>query len=79
MSKILAPFAVVPQQNIMIVERFGRYVRNLEPGLRWKIPFFEVVAFHHSLKEKVLNVDSQTAITKDNVKIKIDGILYFKI
>lgn len=51
----------------------------MESGLQFKIPLFEAVAFHHSLKEQVLNVDSQTAITNDNVKIKIDGILYFKI
>jgi len=63
----------------MIVERFGRYVRQLHPGLNFKIPFVERVAYHHNLKETVLDIDSQTAITKDNVKIKIDGVLYYKI
>ncbi len=51
----------------------------MQSGLQFKIPFFEFVAYHHSLKEQVLGIDSQTAITKDNVKIKIDGVLYFKI
>lgn len=63
----------------MVIERFGKFVRFLEPGLKFKIPFVEIVAYHHSLKEQVLAIDSQTAITKDNVKIKIDGVLYFKI
>ena len=57
----------------------GRFTRVLESGLRFKIPILESVAYHHSLKEQVLDIDSQTAITKDNVKIKIDGVLYFKI
>lgn len=70
---------MVPQQNVMIVERFGKFVRILNSGLQFKIPFVESVAYYHSLKENVLDIDSQTAITKDNVKIKIDGVLYFKI
>jgi len=42
----------------MIVERFGKYVRKLNPGLNFKIPFVEVVAYHHNLKETVLDIDS---------------------
>ena len=63
----------------MLVERFGKYVRPLQPGINFKIPFVELVAYHHSLKEQVLDIDSQTAITRDNVKVKIDGVLYYKI
>ena len=73
------PFVMVPQQHLMLIERFGKYVRPLNPGINFKIPFVELVAYHHSLKEQVLDVDSQTAITKDNVKVKIDGVLYYKI
>jgi len=62
-----------------MMERFGRYVRKLEPGFHLKWPIIELVAYHHSLKEQVLDIDSQTAITRDNVKINIDGVLYFKI
>lgn len=73
------PFVLVPQRHTMLIERFGRYVRLIDSGFKFKIPLVETVAFHHSLKEQVLDIDSQTAITKDNVKIRIDGVLYYKI
>ena len=79
MSKLFLPFVIVPQQHVMVIERFGKFVRTFGPGLWPKIPLIELVAYHHSLKEQVLGIDSQTAITKDNVQIKIDGVLYFKI
>jgi regulator of protease activity HflC (stomatin/prohibitin superfamily) len=79
MSKLFSPFVLVPQQNVMICERFGRFVRIMQPGFQFKWPIIEFVSYHHSLKEQVLGIDSQTAITKDNVKIKIDGVLYYKI
>lgn len=79
MSKLLSLFVLVPQQNVMVCEKFGRFDRILQPGLNFKIPLFEYVAYHHSLKERVMDIDSQTAITKDNVKIRIDGVLYYKI
>jgi regulator of protease activity HflC (stomatin/prohibitin superfamily) len=63
----------------MVMERFGRYVKMLEPGLRFKIPIIDLIAYHHSLKEQVLDIASQTAITRDNVKININGVLYFTI
>jgi regulator of protease activity HflC (stomatin/prohibitin superfamily) len=73
------PFVLVKQQTAPVMEVFGKYKRTLNPGLNFKMPLIEDVAFLHSLKEQVLDIDSQTAITKDNVKIKIDGVLYFKI
>lgn len=79
MSKLFNLFVFVPQQNVMILERFGRFVKILQPGLQFKMPFIDFISYHHSLKEQVLAIDSQTAITKDNVKIKIDGVMYFKI
>jgi len=51
----------------------------LKPGFNFKIPFIDEVSYHHSLKEQVIDIDNQIAITKDNVKIKIDGVLFFKI
>ena len=56
MSRIFFPFVLVPQQHAMLVERFGKYVRRLDTGLQFKIPLFEIVAYHHSMKEQVLDV-----------------------
>lgn len=70
---------IVPQQEAKIVERLGRYERVLSAGINFIIPFIDKVSYRHSLKEDVIIVDSQTAITKDNVTLKIDGVLYLKI
>ena len=70
---------VVPQQNAWIVERLGKYNSTLEPGLNFLIPFIDKVAYRHSLKENAIDIPSQSAITKDNVTLSIDGVLYLKI
>ena len=79
MSKRFMPFVTVQQNNVSIIERFGRYTKTLSAGFKFKLPIVDVVSYTHSLKEQILDIESQTAITKDNVKIKIDGVLYFKI
>ena len=72
-------FAMVPQQHVYVVESMGKFQRLLEPGLNFLLPVIHSVAYKHSLKENVINVDSQNAITYDNVKLRIDGVLYYKI
>jgi regulator of protease activity HflC (stomatin/prohibitin superfamily) len=79
MSRLLLPFVTVAQQHRAIVERLGKFHKVLEPGLNFKFPFIDRVAYEHSLKEDLLNIDQQTAITKDNVKIQISGVLYYKV
>ena len=69
----------VPQQQVWIVERMGRYRTSLEAGLNFLIPFIDNISYRHSLKEEAVDIPSQTAITKDNVTLIIDGILYLKI
>lgn len=70
---------IVPQQTAWIVERLGRYHATLEPGLRIVIPFFDRVAYRHSLKEIPLDTPSQVCITRDNTQLQVDGILYFQV
>lgn len=70
---------IVPQQQAWIIERMGKFNRKLEPGLNILIPFIDYVAYKHSLKEQAIDVNSQTAITRDNVSLQIDGVLYVKI
>ena len=70
---------VVPQQSAFVIERFGRFHRVLEPGLNWIWPFFDRVAYRHSLKEVPLDVPEQVCITKDNTQLGVDGILYYQV
>ena len=69
----------VPQQQVWVVERMGRYRASMQAGLNFLIPFIDNITYRHSLKEEAVDIPSQTAITKDNVTLIIDGILYLKI
>src|SRR6266481_4748572 len=70
---------VVPQQNAWVVERLGKYSSTLEPGFHILWPFLDSVRYKHSLKEVALNVPEQVCITRDNVQVAVDGVLYFKV
>ena len=70
---------VVPQQHAWVVERLGKYLGTLTPGLNILIPFIDKVAYKHSLKEIPLDVPSQVCITRDNTQLQVDGILYFQV
>ena len=70
---------IVPQQNAWVVERLGKFFRVLEPGLNLIVPFFDRVAYKHSLKEIPLDVPEQVCITKDNTQLSVDGIIYFQV
>ncbi len=69
----------VPQQQAWIVQSFGKFDRKLEPGLNIIIPFIQKVAYKHSLKEMALDVPEQAGITRDNVTLALDGVLYVRI
>ncbi len=70
---------VVPQQQVFVMERFGKYAETLGAGLYFRLPVMYQIAYVHSLKERALHVESQQAITADNVSITIDGVVYLKI
>jgi regulator of protease activity HflC (stomatin/prohibitin superfamily) len=70
---------VVPQQEAWILERLGKFDRKMEAGLHLIIPFIDIVAYRHSLKEEAIDIREQSAITKDNVTLLIDGVLYLRI
>ncbi|HSP35105.1 MAG TPA: stomatin-like protein [Thermoanaerobaculia bacterium] len=70
---------VVPQQQAWIVERLGRYNRTLQAGFHILWPFVDNIRYKHSLKEVALDVPEQVCITKDNVQVAVDGVLYFKV
>lgn len=70
---------VVPQNEAFIVERLGKYCKTLEAGIHFLFPFIDRVAYKHSLKEFAVDVPAQQAITRDNVALGIDGVLYLRI
>ena len=78
-GSILLPFYLVPQNFGYVIERMGKFVKIADPGLHFKVPIIDYIGYKYSLKEQVVNIDTQSAITKDNVMIKIDGVLYYKI
>jgi len=76
---LLKTAIVVPQQNGYVVERLGKYSKTLNAGFHILIPFFERVAYKHSLKEQAADIAEQICITKDNVQVGVDGVLYMQV
>ena len=76
---IITNIRIVPQSHAFIIERLGTYVATWQTGLHVKLPFLDRIANHVSLKEKVLDFPPQPVITKDNVTMKIDTVVYMQI
>ena len=70
---------IVPQKMAYIVERLGKYHTTLEAGFHILVPFIDRVAYKHTLKEQALDVPPQDCITKDNIMVEVDGILYMQV
>ncbi|MBN2416399.1 paraslipin [bacterium] len=70
---------IVPQKSAFIVERLGKYQKTLEAGLHILVPFIDKVAYKHTLKEQAVDVAPQTCITRDNIPVEVDGILYMQV
>ena len=70
---------VVPQQSAYVVERLGRYAGTLQAGFHILVPFIDVIRYKHSLKEAAVDIPAQVCITRDNVQVQVDGVLYLKV
>jgi regulator of protease activity HflC (stomatin/prohibitin superfamily) len=70
---------VVPQQSAYVVERLGKYSKTLQAGFHILVPFVERIAYKHSLKEAAVDIPEQVCITRDNVQVHVDGVLYLKV
>lgn len=76
---LLKSVVVVPNQSAYVVERLGKFSKVLYAGFHVLLPFLDIIAYKRSLKEQVLDVPKQTCITRDNVSVDIDGVLYLQI
>ena len=76
---ILKTAIIVPQKTAYIVERLGKYRCTLEAGFHILVPFIDRIAYRHTLKEQAIDVPPQECITKDNIAVSVDGILYMQV
>src|SRR3712207_9074976 len=70
---------IITEGNEALVERLGKYQRKLEPGLNYIIPFVDRIAVEETMREQVLDIDPQQAITKDNISVIVDAVLFWQI
>jgi regulator of protease activity HflC (stomatin/prohibitin superfamily) len=76
---VLKTVRVVPMREAYVKERFGRFVGVMRPGLHFLIPFVDRVAYKQEMREQVLDIPAQSCITKDNIQVEVDGIIYLKV
>ncbi len=70
---------IVPQRSAFVVERLGKYAKTLEAGFHLLIPFVDRVAYRHTLKEEVIDVPQQSCVTKDNIQVVVNGVIYLQV
>jgi regulator of protease activity HflC (stomatin/prohibitin superfamily) len=70
---------VVPQQSAFVIENLGKYSRTLRAGFHILIPFVDRIAYRHTLKEQAVDIPEQVCITRDNVQVGVDGVLYMQV
>ena len=70
---------IVPQQSAYVIERLGKYYVTLHAGISYIVPFVDRVAYQHSLKEQAIDIPEQVCITKDNVQVGVDGVVFIQV
>lgn len=70
---------IVPQRSAFVVERLGKYAKTLEAGFHLLIPFVDRIAYRHTLKEEAIDVDRQACVTKDNIQVVVNGVIYLQV
>ena len=76
---IVKTAVIVPQQSAYVIERLGRYSRTLRAGFHILLPFLDTIAYKHTLKEQAVDISEQLCITRDNVQVGVDGVLYLQV
>ncbi len=76
---VIRSIKIIPAQTGVVIERLGKYVRTLGAGIHMLVPFIDRVRYRHNLKEQAIDVPTQPCFTYDNVRIEVDGVLYFKV
>ena len=76
---VLMTVKVVPQQRAYILERLGKFYSVLQPGVNFVIPFFDRIAYKYSLKESAIDIPEQICITRDNVQVRMDGVIFIQV
>src|SRR5471030_1587297 len=76
---LLKTATVVPQQSAFVVEHLGKYSRTLSAGFHILVPFMKRIAYRHSLKEIAIDIAEQICITRDNVQVGVDAVLYMQV
>ncbi len=72
-------FIIVPTRQMVIKQRLGRFEKTLEPGFHFMVPFIDSAAYRHDVREQAIDVPSQSCITRDNIQVEVDGIVYLKV
>ena len=76
---IIKTMIVVPQHENVVKERLGKFAGVLKPGFHFMIPFLDRSAYRHEMREQPIDIPSQSCITRDNIQVEVDGIVYLKI
>jgi regulator of protease activity HflC (stomatin/prohibitin superfamily) len=78
-STLAGSVKIVSEKNEYLVESLGSYKKKLEPGLNFVVPFIDKVVYQETIKEKVLDIPPQACITRDNVSVTVDAVVYWRI